>query len=176
MKVISFDPYAKDATHDSLDALIADFRRRLPARAGHAGDDRDVRGEAVRRDARGQHLPHAARANLHDQDALVTALKDGPISAAGLDHFPHEYLDPAERARGSCRTSCSPRTSAARPTTPRPTHPDRPSTASRRSCRGERPRRSSTLTFWSELTMPPKSGGTRRKQVFDACKRCCASA
>jgi D-3-phosphoglycerate dehydrogenase len=38
---------------------------------------------------------NAARATLHDTDALVGALASGKLAAAGLDHFEHEWLDPA---------------------------------------------------------------------------------
>jgi D-3-phosphoglycerate dehydrogenase len=33
-----------------------------------------------------------ARAQLHDTDALVAALQNGPLAAAGLDHFVGERL------------------------------------------------------------------------------------
>jgi D-3-phosphoglycerate dehydrogenase len=35
---------------------------------------------------------NSARAQLHDTDALVAALRDGPVAAAGLDHFVGERL------------------------------------------------------------------------------------
>src|SRR5205085_2739946 len=37
---------------------------------------------------------NAARAALHNVDALVGALQSGHLSAAGLDHFDGEHLDP----------------------------------------------------------------------------------
>jgi D-3-phosphoglycerate dehydrogenase len=36
---------------------------------------------------------NAARAALHDTDALVAALSSGHLSAAGLDHFEGEWMD-----------------------------------------------------------------------------------
>jgi D-3-phosphoglycerate dehydrogenase len=39
---------------------------------------------------------NAARAALHDVDELVDALRDGPLAAAGLDHFAGETLDPSD--------------------------------------------------------------------------------
>ena len=95
MKVISFDPYAKDATHDSLDALIAEsdvISLHAPVTEETTGMFGEKQFAAMRE---GSIFLNAARAYLHDQDALLAALKDGPIAAAGLDHFPHEYLDPA---------------------------------------------------------------------------------
>ena len=35
---------------------------------------------------------NTARAQLHDTDALVAALRAGKVSAAGLDHFVGEWL------------------------------------------------------------------------------------
>ena len=37
---------------------------------------------------------NTARAQLHDMDALVAALRSGKVGAAGLDHFVGERLDP----------------------------------------------------------------------------------
>src|SRR5205085_1717307 len=39
-------------------------------------------------------LLNTARAQLHDMDALVACLRSGKVSAAGLDHFVGERLDP----------------------------------------------------------------------------------
>jgi D-3-phosphoglycerate dehydrogenase len=35
---------------------------------------------------------NSARAQLHDTDALVDALRSGKVGAAGLDHFVGEFL------------------------------------------------------------------------------------
>ena len=35
---------------------------------------------------------NTARAQLHDTDALVDALRSGKVAAAGLDHFVGEWL------------------------------------------------------------------------------------
>ena len=35
---------------------------------------------------------NSARAQLHDTDALVDALRNGKVAAAGLDHFVGEWL------------------------------------------------------------------------------------
>ena len=35
---------------------------------------------------------NTARAQLHDTDALVDALRSGKVAAAGLDHFEGEWL------------------------------------------------------------------------------------
>jgi D-3-phosphoglycerate dehydrogenase len=95
MNVITYDPYAADATHDSLDALVAEsdvVSLHAPVTEETTGMFGEKQFAAMRE---GSIFLNAARAYLHDQDALVSALKEGPVAAAGLDHFPHEYLDPA---------------------------------------------------------------------------------
>ena len=70
-------------------------RRRHDARDGHARDHRDDRCRAVRHAcAKGSVYLNTARAALHDTDALVDALRDGPLGGAGLDHFVGERLRP----------------------------------------------------------------------------------
>ena len=67
-------------------------RRRLAARARHRRHRRDDRRRAVRGDARRRVFLNTARAQLHDTDALVDALRSGKVAAAGLDHFVGEWL------------------------------------------------------------------------------------
>jgi D-3-phosphoglycerate dehydrogenase len=95
MRVISFDPYAEDATHSSLDDLIAEsdvVSLHAPVTPETTGMIGPKEFAAMRP---GSIFLNPARAQLHDQDALVAALRDGPLAAAGLDHFPKEWLDPA---------------------------------------------------------------------------------
>lgn len=92
MRVISFDPYNADATCASLDELLAAadvvsvHAPVTPATAGMIGRrELDlVRDGAV--------FLNTARAQLHDTDALVAALRDGKLAGAGLDHFVGESL------------------------------------------------------------------------------------
>lgn len=92
MRVISFDPYADDATHDSLDALLAEadvvsmHAAPTPETIGLMNADRFA---AMRE---GAVYVNAARAGLHDLGALTDALLTGHLSAAGLDHFDGEQL------------------------------------------------------------------------------------
>ena len=92
MRVLSFDPYAEDATHDSLDDMVAES----DVVSMHAAPTIETLGmmgaEAVRRHARGSIYLNAARAGLHDTDALVEALRSGHLAGAGLDHFEGEQL------------------------------------------------------------------------------------
>jgi D-3-phosphoglycerate dehydrogenase len=51
-----------------------------------------IGAEQFARMRKGSVYLNSARAQLHDTDALVDALRDGPVAAAGLDHFVGERL------------------------------------------------------------------------------------
>lgn len=93
MRVISFDPYAKDATHTSLDDLLAE----ADVVSMHAPVTPETTGMIGAREfglmKPGAVYLNAARAKLHDTDALVGALQSSHLSSAGLDHFDHEWID-----------------------------------------------------------------------------------
>ncbi len=91
MRVIAYDPYADDATHD-LDDLLAEadvvsmHAAVTPETLGMIGEKQfdAMRDGAV--------YVNTARAGLHDLDALTAALQSGKLSGAGLDHFEGEML------------------------------------------------------------------------------------
>jgi D-3-phosphoglycerate dehydrogenase / 2-oxoglutarate reductase len=91
MRVVASDPVAPDATHD-LGTLLAEadvvsmHAAVTPDTVGLMSADRfaAMRPGAV--------YLNAARAALHDVDALVEALRSGQVGAAGLDHFEGEAL------------------------------------------------------------------------------------
>jgi D-3-phosphoglycerate dehydrogenase / 2-oxoglutarate reductase len=91
LRVIAHDPYNADAEH-SLDELLAE----ADVVSMHAPVTDDTVGMvgarefAAMRD--GAVFLNTARAQLHDTDALVDALRDGKVAAAGLDHFVGEWL------------------------------------------------------------------------------------
>jgi D-3-phosphoglycerate dehydrogenase / 2-oxoglutarate reductase len=91
MRVIACDPYSDEAGH-SLDALLAE----ADVVSLHAPVTDDTVGMigaeqfAAMRD--GVVFLNTARAQLHNTDALVAALRDGKVAAAGLDHFAGEWL------------------------------------------------------------------------------------
>jgi D-3-phosphoglycerate dehydrogenase len=91
LRVIASDPFAEDATH-ALDDLLAEadvvsmHAAVTPATAGMIG------AEQFGRMRDGAIYLNTARAGLHDLDALTAALRDGKLSAAGLDHFEGEVL------------------------------------------------------------------------------------
>jgi D-3-phosphoglycerate dehydrogenase len=91
MNVISYDPYAPDATH-SLDDLLAEadvvtmHAPVTPETAGMIGE------KELARMKEGAIYLNAARAALHDTEALTAALQSGHLAAAGLDHFEGERL------------------------------------------------------------------------------------
>jgi D-3-phosphoglycerate dehydrogenase len=92
MRVISFDPYAADATHTDLDALLAE----ADVVSMHAAPTPETLGmmDADRFSAMapGATYLNSARAGLHDLDALTEALASGHLGGAGLDHFEGEQL------------------------------------------------------------------------------------
>ena len=93
VSVIAFDPYNDEAEH-GLEELLAQadiVSLHAPVTdetIGMIGADQF----AAMRD--GVVFLNTARAQLHDTDALVDALRVGKVGAAGLDHFVGEYLRP----------------------------------------------------------------------------------
>jgi D-3-phosphoglycerate dehydrogenase / 2-oxoglutarate reductase len=91
LRVIAYDPYNDEARH-SLDELLGE----ADIVSLHAPVTDDTVGMigaeqfAAMRD--GVVFLNTARAQLHDTDALVDALRAGKVGAAGLDHFVGERL------------------------------------------------------------------------------------
>lgn len=92
MHVISFDPYSDEATHDSLEGLLADADV-VSMHAAPTPETFAMMGAKQFAAMRpGAVYLNAARAGLHDTDALVDALRSGHLGGAGLDHFDGEQL------------------------------------------------------------------------------------
>jgi D-3-phosphoglycerate dehydrogenase len=90
-RVIAYDPYNDEAAH-SLDGLLAEadiVSLHAPVTAETAGLIGAQQFAAMRD---GVVFLNTARAQLHDTDALVEALRSGKVAAAGLDHFVGEWL------------------------------------------------------------------------------------
>jgi D-3-phosphoglycerate dehydrogenase / 2-oxoglutarate reductase len=91
MNVIAADPYAPDANY-SLDELI----ERADVISMHVGVNAETTGMVgaaqFEKMKHGAVFINTARAQLHDTDALVEALRSKKLSAAGLDHFVGEFL------------------------------------------------------------------------------------
>lgn len=91
MRVLASDPYSDEATHSLPDLLAeadvvslhAPVTEATTGLLGKAEFDRMKEGAV---------FVNAARAALHDMDALVAALESGHLAAAALDHFPGEHL------------------------------------------------------------------------------------
>ena len=94
MRVISFDPYAADATHASLDEMLPE----ADVVSMHAAPTPEtfglMSGARFRSMKPGAVYLNSARAALHDLDGLTDALRTGYLSGAGLDHFDGERLPP----------------------------------------------------------------------------------
>ena len=91
VNVIAYDPYNEEATH-SLDDLLAAadiVSLHAPVTDETAGMVGAAQFAAMRD---GVVFLNSARAQLHDTDALVDALRSGKVAAAGLDHFVGEWL------------------------------------------------------------------------------------
>jgi len=91
LKVISYDPYAPDATH-SLPDLLAESDV-ISLHAAVTPESEHLIGAAQFSAMKeGAIFINSARAQLHDTDALVIALQAGKLAGAGLDHFVGEHL------------------------------------------------------------------------------------
>ena len=91
LEVLAYDPYAEEPTV-TLDELLA----RADVVSMHAPVTPETTGMigAKQFDSMrdGVVFLNTARAQLHDTDALVAALRAGKVVAAGLDHFEGESL------------------------------------------------------------------------------------
>jgi len=91
VSVIAYDPYNDEADR-SLDELLAEadiVSLHAPVTDETVGMIRAPQFAAMRD---GVVFLNTARAQLHDTDALVEALRSGKVAAAGLDHFVGEWL------------------------------------------------------------------------------------
>lgn len=90
-RVIAYDPYADEAQHSLQELLgLADIvSLHAPVTDETAGMIGSSQFAAMRD---GVVFLNTARAQLHDTDALVAALRTGKVAAAGLDHFAGEWL------------------------------------------------------------------------------------
>jgi D-3-phosphoglycerate dehydrogenase len=95
MRVLSFDPYNPDATHnDDLEGMLAECDV-VSVHAVVTPETEGLIGAAQFAAMKpGAIYVNSARAMLHDTDALVAALQSGHLGGAGLDHFAGEHLPP----------------------------------------------------------------------------------
>lgn len=91
LRVIAHDPYHPEARH-GLDELLA----ASDVVSLHAPVTDETTGMIGAEQFAAMHdgvvFLNTARAQLHDTDALVEALRAGKVAAAGLDHFVSEWL------------------------------------------------------------------------------------
>jgi D-3-phosphoglycerate dehydrogenase len=95
MRVLSFDPYNPDATHDrDLDGMLGECDV-VSVHSVVTPETEGLIGAAQFAAMKpGAIYLNSARAQLHDTDALVAALQSGHLGGAGLDHFVGEHLAP----------------------------------------------------------------------------------
>jgi D-3-phosphoglycerate dehydrogenase / 2-oxoglutarate reductase len=91
MRVLAYDPYSEEATA-TLDAVVEESDVISMHAAVTPETLRMVNHDLLDRMKDGVVYLNAARAGLHDLDALVAALESGKVAAAGLDHFEGEQL------------------------------------------------------------------------------------
>jgi D-3-phosphoglycerate dehydrogenase len=93
MRVLSFDPYNPQATHnDNLRDMLAECDV-VSVHAVVTPETEGLIGAAEFAAMKpGAIYINSARAKLHDTDALVAALQSGHLGGAGLDHFEGENL------------------------------------------------------------------------------------
>ena len=92
MRVLAYDPYAPEAT-STLDEVL-ESSDVISMHAPVTDETKAMIGErqlAKMRD--GAIYINTARAQLHDHEALVAALRTGKLGGAGLDHFVNEFLE-----------------------------------------------------------------------------------
>lgn len=91
VSVLAHDPYQDEARHSLADLLAeADIvSLHAPVTDSTVGMIGAEQFSAMRD---GVVFLNTARAQLHDTDALVAALRSGKVAAAGLDHFVGEWL------------------------------------------------------------------------------------
>ena len=90
-RVIAYDPYNPEATH-SLEDVLAEsdiISLHAPVTPETTGMIGPAQFALMRQ---GAMFINPARAQLHDTDALVEALRSGKLMGAGLDHFVGERL------------------------------------------------------------------------------------
>ena len=91
MKVVAYDPYADDAKQ-TLDEVLEEADV-ISLHAAVTPETQGMIGAAQFDQMRdGVVFLNTARAQLHDTDALVDALRSGKVASAGLDHFVGEHL------------------------------------------------------------------------------------
>lgn len=101
-RVVCYDPYASRGAEralgiervESLDELLAQADV-LSLHAPLTAETRTILGaEALQKIKPGAVLVNTARGGLADPEAVLEALRDGRLAAAGLDVFPQEPIDP----------------------------------------------------------------------------------
>jgi len=112
MRVIGFDPYAKDLPSWIEVVSLETLWRESDAISLHCPltpENRNLLDSAtLAKCKRGVIVVNTARGGLIDEDALLTAVREGQVCAAGLDSFAVEPMAPGHPFQGHANIILSP--------------------------------------------------------------------
>lgn len=112
MRVLGFDPYAKDLPTYIQNTDLATIWRESDAISLHcpltADNARLLNAQSLAACKRGVLIVNTARGGLIDEAALLTAVRTGQVAAAGLDSFAIEPMTTPHPFHGEARITLSP--------------------------------------------------------------------
>ncbi len=112
MRVLGFDPYAKNLPAHVIPAELTTIWRKADAISLHcpltADNARLIDAETLAACKRGVILVNTARGGLIDEAALLDAVRSGQVGSAGLDSFAVEPMTVPHPFQGEARIVLSP--------------------------------------------------------------------
>ena len=112
MRVLGFDPYAKDVPAFVKGVDLATIWRESDAISLHcpltADNAKLVNAQTLAACKRGVIIVNTARGGLIDESALLEAIRSGQVASAGLDSFASEPMKAPHPFHGEARITLSP--------------------------------------------------------------------